>query len=207
MEDRLPDIAIAIDVEPQVFLDRMTNVIANAATGYTSTELDYSDVGLIGIGLEPVNGSGVTAQLLIDPQAPAAVRVEVQDDWEPEPPSYEQYVAAVRQLFDPLLQAYTQAYTTPLQLSIQSKADTESTVPPAVQQRFDQFVSLANKRVLHPLDWRRWYLFILDCHRNEVMLEATDVAWLLFNAGFGEDQARDIARVYEHGRAILALES
>lgn len=207
MEDILPNVAITIDVEPQVFLDRMANAVAKADIGYTSKALDYSHAGLMALGFDPITNNGITGQLLIDPQAPTQVQVVVQNDWKPDPPSYEQYVAAARELLDPLLQAYTQTYGTPLQLDVQSKADTEPVVPSSVQRLFEQFVKLANMQVLHAYDWRRWYQFIRGCHDNQAILDETDVIRLLVNAGFTEEKARNLASIYEHGRAILALDS
>lgn len=205
MEDILPNIAIAIDVEPQLFLDRMAAVVAEANLGYTSRPLDYSVVGRLALGLDPTTENGITGQLLIDPQTPTQVQIQVQNDWNPDPPSYEQYIAAVRELLYPLLQAYSQTYGTPLQLDIQSKADTEPVVPPSVQRFFSQFVTAANVQIPHPKDWERWYQFIRGCHANEVMLDEQDVVRLLFNVGFIEEKAHDLANVYAHGRAILAL--
>jgi hypothetical protein len=129
--------------------------------------------------------------------------VEVQASWDDS--TYEEYVAVTQQHFEPLLRAYNAAYSSKSRLSIQPKQDAEPKLPPKAKELFDQFAVLANKDMLHPLDWRRFYQFVWFFHARRVVISETDVEWLLIQAGFAKEQANDLADIYRHCRGVLAV--
>jgi len=68
------------------------------------------------------------------------------------------------------------------------------------------FSELANKTTgaSHPLDQRRWEMFIIFCHRNNVELnEALLTSALVDEFGWPPDVARDLASSYVSGRELL----
>ncbi len=77
-------------------------------------------------------------------------------------------------------------------------------LPPATRKLFVQFVNCANRRVLHPLDWRRFYAFVRFCHSRRVRLYDSELKHLLIRAEFPPLVADRLALVYEHGRKLLS---
>lgn len=206
MEDILPDISIPLDVAQKEFLDRITMIVTQSDE-LTSEPGDFMGaVNLTGIEIKPKNSKRTQAQVLLDPDTPGTARIEMYPDTGNNDPTYEQYVAATRQLFDPLLESYNQQYQAELRLEIQSKEDTEPKLPPTVQPSFDLFVKAANKGMLHSLDWGRWYRFVRLSALEEVALGEDEIHRLLVQRGFSEERATEIANVYRHGRALLAQE-
>jgi hypothetical protein len=85
-----------------------------------------------------------------------------------------------------------------------SHAGMDATLPRQAQTAFIRFMRLANKVFLHPLDWDRFYEFVRVCHDHHVQFFEDDVTRLLLATGFSTVQARRIAQVYQHRRAVLA---
>jgi len=78
-----------------------------------------------------------------------------------------------------------------------------STMPEEARKSLVQFIFHANKSGLHPLDWRRFYDFIIVSHRLGIELTETNVAPLLEEGGFSPEHARAISNIYHHGRRLL----
>ena len=80
-------------------------------------------------------------------------------------------------------------------------------MPRALPERtgyyFAQFVAAANKDVLHPLDWRRFYHFIHAAHQGRAKLSSHEVESLLVERGFSVSQAACLSNIYHHGRELL----
>jgi hypothetical protein len=80
-----------------------------------------------------------------------------------------------------------------------------SNLPPTIQKLFDAFTHLANKTVLHPLDWERFYGFVRACHYHSCRPHETDLLLrLLCNKGFAEEKAEYLVSVFGHCYAILS---
>ena len=77
-------------------------------------------------------------------------------------------------------------------------------LPPATRRIFLQFVNCANRKVLHPLDWRRFYRFVRFCHAKRVKLTSHTLCRLLVRGHFAESKAEYLADVYERCRELLA---
>ena len=75
----------------------------------------------------------------------------------------------------------------------------------STQKKFDQFVQHANKTLLHPYDWKRFYLFIRQCHSERIKIKESDLTDWLVDAGFSPEMAGNLYSVYSHCRAILKL--
>ena len=73
-------------------------------------------------------------------------------------------------------------------------------------QKLISFSRSANKAsgTAHPDDKRRWFAFVLSCHRNEEELCASDLErWLVEEDGWEEDIAYDMAVQFERQIALL----
>jgi len=67
------------------------------------------------------------------------------------------------------------------------------------------FAAQANKNSLHPLDWERFYRFIVSAHQFRKGWNHSDIRQLLEGYGFTSDKAKDLAEAYWHGRCSLHL--
>jgi len=76
-------------------------------------------------------------------------------------------------------------------------------LPKRTKYFFDLFVNNANVRILHPLDWKRFYHFVQAAHEGRTKLSQGELEELLFAERFEADTAERLAYVYYHGRGIL----
>jgi len=75
-------------------------------------------------------------------------------------------------------------------------------LPKRTKHFFDQFVAAANKQVLHPLDWQRFYIFIQAAHEGRTKLTEGELEEILVANGFSDDMAGRLSYVYFHGRRL-----
>jgi hypothetical protein len=69
----------------------------------------------------------------------------------------------------------------------------------------DTFSAAANKDHLHPMDWQRFYSFVVDAHVRRVDAADRDVSSALWAQRFTEPQAVKLGSIYDHGREVLKL--
>ena len=84
-----------------------------------------------------------------------------------------------------------------------------STLPklsPQLEPSFRQFINLAKKTGLHPLDRDRYYGFINNSHRFQPQLSETDVRHLLGHHGFDEEGASYLSDMYRTVRDFLKFQ-
>ena len=66
------------------------------------------------------------------------------------------------------------------------------------------FSDLANRSIVHPLDFERWVRFLLQTHREGSALHSSFLArWLAEELGWPPERAHDLARDYEFARDLL----
>ena len=73
----------------------------------------------------------------------------------------------------------------------------------AVEFSLYKFSALAGELVGHPLDWDRFYRFVLLAHTRQVGWDAYAVQGRLKRYGFKNEIARELAEAYWHGRCAL----
>jgi len=66
-----------------------------------------------------------------------------------------------------------------------------------------QFAGLAGPRAAHPLDWDRFYRFIVMAHARRKRWDAYDVKSRLKKYGFSDEVSTELAEAYWHGRCVL----
>ena len=76
-------------------------------------------------------------------------------------------------------------------------------LPKRTKYFFDQFVNEANKQMLHPLDWKRFYVFIQATHEGRTKLSQGELEDLLLANGFQPDMSECLSNIYQHGRGLL----
>lgn len=210
MRDYLPPIHIKVTGSLRGFLVKMAD-IAEKSGAFTVErhfdalgEKDFDVVNLL--FAKPSSHHVLGGQLIVQPDARDAVSVEIRaEHWSlDDSPSYEVYCAVAKALIGPLLSTYNREVLTRHRMIIAAKQMIEPKLPPHSAQLFRRFTSLANKSGLHPLDWRRFYIFVRDSRmRNELPDE--NMAQLLIKQGFSEQYASHIAEVYGHLRKFKSL--
>jgi hypothetical protein len=68
---------------------------------------------------------------------------------------------------------------------------------------FDQFANNANKRILHPLDWKQFYWFIQAAYEGKTKLSTGELEELLASRGFQPVMSASLSNIYYHGRQLL----
>jgi hypothetical protein len=203
MDDYLPPINIKINVPPRRFLDRMAEIAETS--GIFRVEKHYDALGRMSfdvVNLRYMAKSphrNVGAQLIADPEDKGSVAVEIRAQrWgQTDPPTYDTYSTAARGLIAPLLHTYNLHFCTRHRMHIPAKERLEPKLPPQCTTLFQRFTVLANKSVLHPLDWKRFYKFVRDC-RIRSRLSEDEMARLLMKEGFSEEYAQCISGIYAH---------
>jgi hypothetical protein len=211
MSYRLPDIQVKVDINLYEFLEQMQNLALETKNFHSELHKDFMGQGYDILDLNPQFTTphvGLFGQLIVAPGKREYVIVEMKaDHWNPEPPSYEMYVGSAKDVIAPLLKSYNSIFKTKYRLSIQSAESLKPKLPPRANQRFNEFVGMANKQILHPLDWKRFYFFIYACSSRNIKTSQDDVKELLLSAGFSDDVTDTLASIFWHGVSLLRLAS
>jgi hypothetical protein len=210
MRDYLPPIHIKVTGPLRGFLVKMADIAERSGAFTVERHFDALwEKGFDVVNLfftTPSSHHGLVGQLIVQPDARDAASIEIgAERWSlDESPSYEIYCAVAKALIGPLLSTYNREMLTRYRMVIAAKKRIEPKLPPYSAQLFSQFTSLANKSVLHPLDWQRFYTFVRNSRmRNELPDE--DMARLLIKQGFSEQYASHIAEVYGYLRKFKGL--
>lgn len=116
--------------------------------------------------------------------------------------TYKTYVEEAEKLFTSIIETYSQKYKTNLKLDIKPLKP-KIQFPFTLEYLFTQFMHLANKSVLHPLDWERFYKFIRACHYHKFKDEEL-LRNRLIQGGFSEEYADEVVNIFEHSYKILS---
>jgi hypothetical protein len=199
----LPPIQIRTTSPLRQFLTRMAD-IGEKSGAFTVErhfgalgDADFDIINFRSTKSSPHIGLGV--QLISQYDVNDIIAVEVRAErWSPDdPPTYATYVAEAKALVGPLLSAYNRDANTRHRMSIARMKRLEPKLPPHSEKLFKRFALLANKSVLHPLDWGRFYEFVRSSRMRRPLYEE-DMARLLMKEGFSVQYAKHIAGVYFH---------
>lgn len=203
MPDSLPSIRIRVTSPPRQFLTRMADIAEKS--GAFSVERHFGALGDADFDIvnfrstKPSPHIGLGFQLISQNEKSYFAAVEVRaEQWSPhDPPSYKTYVAEAKALIAPLLSSYNREENTRHRMSIASAKSFEPRLPPQSEKLFKRFAVLANKSVLHPLDWRRFYAFVRNSRMRRPLYEE-EMTHLLVKEGFSPSHAKYIAGIYHH---------
>jgi hypothetical protein len=198
-----------VDISPSEFLDRLQKIASNNKSLQIEFHRDFPRQGYdtleVGCWTHAMH-TGLVGQFVIDPQKRGIVTVEIRADrWNPEPPTYEIYVAAAKETIAALLAAYNILFNSKYRLLIQTEEDLKPKLPPRAKVRFNEFVVMANKQILHPFDWERFYYFIYACSSKNMKITQEDVKELLVQRDFSDEVAEELANIFGHGVSLLRL--
>ncbi len=202
----LPDIHIDISDPPERYLARIQN-LANDMGNYKTRwchEL-YLGKGVRSLHLCLLSQSEhecPEAKLLIWPLEPQRIQVEMNAvRWKPDPPTRRIYCDLAATMIGTLIKADNATTGLRHRLHVQPIPRRRPPLPPKAAERFDRFVTLANRASLHPLDWGRFYDFVRISRRE--ISEGT-LTGLLVENGFNPARAEKIANIYHHLMAFRA---
>lgn len=206
----LPNITIKPDCDPKLFLDRLEGSakkrdVIKEVRRNSDSKLAKSGMDILAFMPTDQNGhEGIIGQFIYRYDKPSIICVEIRARlWNPDPPNYEIYVKEAKRIAGNLLKSYNKTFDSRRCLTIQKKKQTEPSLSPGAKKVFRRFVTLANKRSLHPLDWKRFYEFVRFCHAHRIKLYEDEVEWLLGKEGFGEKKSSYIADIYMHCKRML----
>jgi hypothetical protein len=216
MDDLLPGIDVRIHGEVVEFMARLAEV-AERSEKFRVEE--RSDEALLAIRMRVLNiyplfntpHDGLFGQFVYTPRFKSRMHLEVaalrwssgQPTREKCRPTYEVYVSTARSIFEQLIKSYNRMYSAKLRLNIESRESVEPKLPPGATKAFKYFAVSANRSILNPSDWKRFYMFAQYCHTRRVSLCEESLVRILVRASFSEGESRDIAHVYGHIRAFL----
>ncbi|ODS31903.1 MAG: hypothetical protein SCARUB_02983 [Candidatus Scalindua rubra] len=207
----LPPITVKPNINPHDFIKRVYNFLEHSEEFRIELHENFmGEEGLLILNIIPLfktKHHGLYGQIINNKKIDCEnVKIEIRAKrWNPPHPSYDTYVAAAKQIFIPILKKYNKIYATRLRMNIKSARSRESNLSPNVKPLFDSFVISANKDYLNSFDWERFYRFILVAHSSRIKLNGEGLFRLLVKSGFEEYYAREIADVYQHGRALLSI--
>ena len=203
MDDLLPTIHINLSCNHRQFFSEISNAARRSGkfrveyhsdAGSTET-LDVVNLRL----LTPSEHCELGAQLIWSSKQNSLVSVEIKATrWSPiDPPTYEAYVSEAKKLLLPLLANVNCESHTRRRLCIQSKKSLEPKLPPESTKLFKEFTHLANKSVMHPRDWDRFYYFVRK-NRMKRSISTEEMNYLLVKDGFSQEYANRISLIYSH---------
>lgn len=209
MRDKLPDIQIKINTSPQNFLEQMQQTAVETKKYDVEFHQDFLGQSFDILDVRPLLSNlhvGLLGQFIKIPNKPSFIQVEIRAErWNPEPPTYKIYVETAKKIIKPLLQLYNSSFGTKYHLVIESAGCLQPQLPPRANQRFIEFVSLANTQILHPFDWERFYYFIYACSSRNIKITQEDVKELLLSSGFSDENSEELANIFWHGVSLLRL--
>jgi len=212
MEDLLPDISVKTDCEVRTFIRRLKIIASKYCLhcsykykrNYLEPDSDYLEI----IPIQQNGHKEIIAQIFNELDKNNFIRVEIRAlSWKNEPVTYDIYTNEAKRIILPIISIYNKKYNSRRRLYIQTKDSLKIKLPPIANRLFNTFVRAANKNVLHPLDWKRFYIFIRHSYSNKVKLNSDEIKKLLIENGFEESKADYLSRIYYHGKELLSVYS
>lgn len=210
MKDLLPNILIRTDCEARTFLSRLKILAKNSPKhcnyNYEKNSFlpdsDYLEI----IPIEQNGHTEIFAQLFNKSEKNNIIQIEIRATWwKIEPVTYDIYSDEAKRIILPLILDYNKKYNSKRRLNIQTREAQKIKLPPKANEIFHTFVCAANKNILHPLDWKRFYIFIRHSYSNKVKINSGELKRLLIENGFDTEDADYLSNIYYHGKEILSV--
>lgn len=194
----LPAIAIEIDVSPKVFQERMAQIAIESGFYELESLSDGMEMHILNFfPKDDLGYEGLGGQLIYECDKEDQIRVETRARrWIPEDATREVYLKATHHIFDNLIKTYNSKYKKRYRLRVIKEKGYK--MPPKATKALQDFSYLANKTMLHPLDWQRLYEFVRVCHATRANPEKGLINGMLCKEGFDEKKAEYIADIASH---------
>jgi len=194
----LPPIAISIDISPNDFQERMAELAEESGNYELQTFSDSMCMDIVNfIPKENLGHDDLHGQLIYEHKKENQIRVEIRaKTWNPENPTREIYLEAAHHIFDGLIKDYNSRYKKRYRMRVVKEKSPG--LPPKATKALEDFAFLANKTVLHKLDWERLYQFVRVCHATRANPPKGLIWGMLSKEGFDDKKAEYIADVASH---------
>lgn len=201
--ERLPHITMNVSVAPLECLKRLEEIaIANGKREVRSNYEGDGDLHCNVVSLADKNEKeheGLFGMFVHWKRDGQQLRLQLAASrWNPDPPTYNSYVAAAHRLLQPVISAYNKKFRVRHRMRIQTREETQPRMTPKAKEAFDHFAFHANKSALHPLDYDAFYRFVYVCHRTKLYLYEDEIRWFCRRAGFSVEQSNYLSSVFLH---------
>jgi hypothetical protein len=194
--ETLPDILINISGSPKKFLQEISLIAQQSGLYQVKAHFNFGGMDIVNFCPHDQLVHKELYGQLIHHEGPE-IRVEVRASrWVPEHPPRSIYIEAAQHIFANLIKSYNSRNNKRYRMRI--IADKCFILPPKSNKAFKQFTDLANKSVLHPLDWDRLYRFVRVCHATRVYFSEEQLRGLLSKEGFSDDYSAYISDIARH---------
>lgn len=204
---KYPPIKIKPNTSPHVFVERL-HEIASGLDEYQCemVEQDDQDTMMIKLQVQDIGPKELEIRIISAKHTDVKhVHVRMNTpEWKNDIPEYTDYTALCKEALAYLLKEYNRIHKSRLRLIVKNLDTLQPDLTPKIQMAFNDFESHAHRDVLGGRDWERFYRFIRLTHAFQVRLDEEQIFFLLTQAGFDRQYAREISDVYMHGRALLA---
>lgn len=208
MAELLPEIDIAVSVEPTQFLERMAGL--GEKSGKFRVERHsilpgkYStDIVNFRLIIESIH-DGHGFQLIAYGDRSGRVNVEMRAaQWTPDPPTKAVYIDSARALAGTLLTQYNREFGARYRLRIGARQSKAFEMSERTTKLLERFAILANTSSLHIYDWQHFYTLVRE-GRQEIpdhLLRS-----YLVEAGFPVQRASELTEIYRHLWAFKKLQ-
>jgi hypothetical protein len=201
--ERIPGITMRVNADPIVCLRRFEYLARKdkklKVRASFEGEADH-DCNVVSFGLrEETEHEGLFAMFVYWKRHGRILQLQLAASrWNPDPRTYDAYVAAAHRLFDPLIKVYNIKFGTRHKMRIPTREDLLPRLTPKAKKAFQRFVNRANKSSLHANDWENFYEFAYVCKITRLHLYEDEVSCLCQMAGFTKEHARDISTAFLH---------
>ncbi len=134
------------------------------------------------------------------------VRIDARARWKDTTLCPKFYDEVVTKTISPYLNIYNQRHKTNVLIEKGKLYTGRPDLPEEATTIFKRFIALSiHKHKPSMPDWDSFYRFIHHCHASKIKLSTSEMIHFLEKAGFKEEAAKQIAKIYAHGRNILSL--
>lgn len=207
MAELLPEIDIAVSVNPTQFLERMAGLGEKSGKFQVERHSIHpgkhrTDIVNFRLITESIH-DGHGFQLIAYGDQLGRVNVEMQAaQWTPDPPTKAVYIDSARALAGTLLTRYNRQFGARYRLRIGARQSKSFEMSERTKRLLERFTMLANTSSLHFYDWQRFYGMVRE-GRQEIpdhLLRS-----YLIDAGFSPQQASELTETYGHLWAFKKL--
>lgn len=207
MAELLPEIDIAVSVEPTQFLERMAGL--GEKSGKFRAErhsihpgkyrTDIVNFRLIAESIHEGHGF----QLIAHGDRPDRVNVEMRAaQWTPNPPTKAVYIDSARALAGTLLKQYNREFGARYRLRIGMRKSKAFEMSERTTRLLTRFTILSNTSSLHFYDWQHFYALVREGRQKipDQLLRS-----YLVDTGFSPQRASELTEIYGHLWAFKKL--
>lgn len=189
-----------------IFLDRMEVIVkTKSALKPERAKGKWLDRLFIPIG-DCKHYTDLQIDISVEAKLNRLVRIDARARWKDTTLFPKFYDEVVTKTISPYLNIYNQQHKINVLLEKGKLYTGRPDLPEEATTIFKRFIALSiHKHKPSMPDWDSLYRFIHHCHGNKIKLSTSEMIHFLTEAGFVEESAKQIAKIYAHGRNVLSL--